>query len=118
MRNPSTSRIHHDFDTSRWGNPSTTLFTSISMGEPLHCPRSPRFRWGKPSNTPIHLDFNGGNPPTPPFTSISMGKPLHCPCSPRFQWENPSAVHIHLDFDDFDTMSQVNSIYPWVVENP
>jgi hypothetical protein len=44
MRNPSTSPIHHNFNTSRWGNPSTTLFTSISMGKPLRCPCSPQFR--------------------------------------------------------------------------
>jgi len=43
MRNPSTSPVHHDFDTSRWGNPSATLFTSISMGEPLCHPHSPQF---------------------------------------------------------------------------
>jgi len=78
MRNPSTSPVHHDFDTSRWGNPSATLFTSISMGEPLCHPCSPQFRRQQveePLHHPISMPAGRETPPPLPFILISMSNP-------------------------------------------
>jgi len=85
MRNPSTSPVHHDFDTSRWGNPSATLFTSISMGEPLRHPCSPQFQCQQveePLHRLIHLNFDRGTPTSPNFNAS--------------RWRNPSTTAIHL----------------------
>jgi len=92
MRNPSTSPVHHDFNTSRWGNPSATLFTSISMGEPLRRPRSPQF-WCQQVEEPLHRlclpEFWQGNPYITQFQCQQVEKPLHCCRSSWFRWATP-----------------------------